>query len=513
MSSPASTDTPHAVVIGAGIAGLATGLRLQSAGIQVTVLERHPWLGGKMRTVDSGAGPVDAGPTVLTLRHVFDELFADAGARLEDHVTLIPQQTLARHVWPDGSALDLFNDAEKSLRAVETFAGRDAARQFERFCAKAKRLFEAFDAPMMQAAKPTLAGLSTHVMRQPRLIPDMAPLSSLAKSLSRDFDDPRLAQLFARYATYVGGLPQMSPAILSLIWQAEAAGVWVVKGGMHKLAHAIAALLRSKGAVLRTNAHVRQIEVRDNAARSVTLEDETVLPCDYVVYAGDPRALATGALGTQLEKIAPTTKRAARSLSARVHSFATTPQGLDLAHHNVLFDGDPKAEFASLARGEIPDAPTIYICAMDRGYDTPPPTLERFEIISNAPATQETRAPKELETWHHMILQKMARFGLTLTPTPTMDTITTPQMFATMFPASLGALYGQTPHGMLAAFQRPTARTPINGLYLAGGGTHPGAGVPMATLSARHAAEAIWNDLTSTSTWAPTATHGGMSTA
>ncbi|MEP3944494.1 1-hydroxycarotenoid 3,4-desaturase CrtD [Ascidiaceihabitans sp.] len=513
MPKPSHMLAPHAVVIGAGIAGLATALRLRAQGLDVTVVERHSWVGGKMRTVASDAGPIDAGPTVLTMRHVFDDLFQSAGTRLEDHVTLIPQPTLARHFWPDGSTLDLHSDPDKSSAAVHAFAGTEAAQQFEAFCAKAKRLYAAFDAPMMRSPKPTLANLTKHVLKHPSLIRDMAPLSSLAKSLARDFDDPRLAQLFARYATYVGGLPQMSPAILSLIWQAEAAGVWVVQGGMHKLAKAIAACFTSMGGTLRINCHTHSIETDNGSVTGIKLQSGERLSCDCAVFAGDPRALATGQLGPDVAHIAPQTKRLKRSLSARVHSFAATPRGPDLAHHNVFFDGDPKAEFQSLAQGRVPEHRTLYICAMDRGKGAAPPPLERFEIISNAPATHADTDPQELETWHQSTLQTMAGFGLTFSPTPHTNSITTPQMFDAMFPASLGALYGQTPHGMLAAFQRPTTQTPVNGLYLAGGGTHPGAGVPMATLSAQHAAEAIWNDLTSTSTSARTATPGGMSTA
>ena len=110
-------------------------------------------------------------------------------------------------------------------------------------------------------------------------------------------------------------------------------------------------------------------------------------------------------------------------------------------------------------------------------------------------------------------MTRMAQFGVSFSPTPDATTVTTPQTFAQMFPASQGALYGQSPHGLMAAFQRPTARTAIKGLYLCGGGTHPGAGVPMATLSARHLAAAISKDRISTSPSAQTAMHGGMSTA
>ena len=513
QTAPLLPDRPRAIVIGAGIAGLATALRLATSGMAVTLLERHGHAGGKIRTLPSAAGPVDAGPTVLTMRHVFDELFACAGAQLEDHVTLFRQTTLARHFWPDGSTLDLFDDAETSAEAISDFAGPASADEFRRFNARTARLFDAFDAPMMQAPAPRMADLVPHVLRQPSLIRDMAPLSSLRSVLARQFSDPRLAQLFGRYATYVGGAPHLSPAILSLIWQAEAAGVWVVGGGMHRLAQAIAGLAERHGVDIRLNTHVQEIRLTDGRATGVILENGTTLEAGAIVYAGDPRSLAVGSLGPALTGVAPQTARLPRSFSARVHSFAATPGGRPLQHHNVFFDADPDAEFHDLMAGRIPRTPTLYLCAEDRGQNTQPPQVERFEIIANAPATDTKTTPEDLDLWHHQIMQKMADMGVTFSPLPPVTAITTPRMFANLFPDTQGALYGQTPHGMTAALKRPTARTSVPGLWLAGGGTHPGAGVPMATLSARHAAEAISGDQTLTSLSGRMAMHGGTSTA
>lgn len=508
-----SPHQPSAIVIGAGIAGLAAALRLSSGGMAVTLLERHGHTGGKIRTVPSDAGPVDAGPTVLTMRQVFDDLFRCAGTRLEDHVTLIPQSILARHFWADGARLDLHADPDTSTAAIAEFAGDKAADEFRRFNARTKQLFQAFDAPMMQAATPKMAQLVTRVLSQPALIPAMAPFSTLAQMLQRQFSDQRLAQLFGRYATYVGGAPHLSPAILSLIWQAEAAGVWVVKGGMHKLTDALTQLAVQQGITLRTGTHVDQIVVRNGAAMGVYINGNERLDAQTILYAGDPRALATGSMGDDLKKVAPQTATLPRSFSARVHSFAATPAGPDLAHHNVFFADDPRSEFNDLMNDQMPRDPTLYLCAEDRGQKAVAPKLERFEIISNAPSTSTQNPPMDLETWHHQIMQRMAAFGVTMSPTPKATTITTPQHFAAMFPQSNGALYGQSPHGLTASLQRPTAQTPIKGLWLAGGGTHPGAGVPMATLSARHAAEAILRGQTSTSRSGQTAMRGGMSTA
>ena len=140
--------------------------------------------GGKMRTRSSVAGPVDIGPTVMTMRHVFEELFADAGTRLEDHVTLHADTILARHWWPDGSSLDLHADPGLSATAIRDFAGPKAEREFRRFSDKARRLFEAFDAPVMQEPAPKLGALTAHVMKTPALIPAMAPGLTLAQKVA-----------------------------------------------------------------------------------------------------------------------------------------------------------------------------------------------------------------------------------------------------------------------------------------------------------------------------------------
>ena len=131
-----NTSSPRVLVIGAGVGGLACAIDLAASGCAVTVLERAPVAGGKLRTVAVGGLQVDAGPTVLTMRWVFDELFAVAGRRLEDSVRLEASEVLARHAWPGGATLDLFADPARSADAVGALAGPDEAR---RFCAPAVR--------------------------------------------------------------------------------------------------------------------------------------------------------------------------------------------------------------------------------------------------------------------------------------------------------------------------------------------------------------------------------------
>ena len=508
------TKTQRVVVIGAGMGGLASAIRLAAAGARVTLIEAQAAPGGKMRTLPSPAGPVDAGPTVLTMRQVFDELFALAGTRLEDQVTLLPQAILARHWWPDGSRLDLTGDTDRDADAIAALSGPAEAARFRRFDRLARGLHAAFDAPVMQAPAPQPGAIVRTAMAQPGLWPALLPGRSLRGLLGRQFRDPRLAQLFARYATYVGGRPGHAPAVLALIWRAEAAGVWAVQGGMHKLALALADLARRLGVDLRLGTPVRRIIRQGGRVSAVQLADGSTIPCAACIHAGDPAALTAGLLGEGLGDTLPASATRPRSLSAWVWSFAAVPQGplaADLIHHNVIFPADSRQEFGPIGRGEMPETPTLYICAEDRAGPLPPSGPERFEIIVNAPAGRPDQ-PEDFARCHARTFSTLRKRGLWFSPEPGQQALTTPAMLDRLFPGSGGAIYGRSPEGTFAAFARPPARTRVPGLYLAGGGAHPGAGVPMAALSGKHAADAVMADLISASTSDRTVTPGGTLT-
>jgi 1-hydroxycarotenoid 3,4-desaturase len=354
---------------------------------------------------------------------------------------------------------------------------------------------------------------------RPALWPDLAPGATLAARLARGFRDPRLAQLFGRYATYVGGSPFRSPAVLGLIWHTEASGVWAVEGGMHALARALDALARRLGVETLYGVAAERILADGEGVTGVALSDGSTRRAAHVVHAGDPAALADGLLGQAAQGAVPRSATEPRSHSAWVWSFAARPSGVPLALHNVFFSDDPAREFGPIAAGRMPERPTLYVCAEDRAEGATPPSPgapERFEIIMNAPHAAHTAAeaaPQEFETCRRLTFETLGRMGLTFDRLPGPEGLTGPAQFARMFPGSQGAIYGPSPHGTMAAFRRPTARTRLPGLWIAGGGAHPGAGVPMAALSGMHAADAILACRPSIVRSARTATPGGTSMA
>mgnify|MGYP006273021883 FL=1 len=510
--------TERAVVIGAGIGGLSAAASLAAKGLDVTVVERHAAPGGKMREVVAGGAALDAGPTVFTMRWVFEELFAEAGADFGRAVTLLPVERLARHGWTDGAAFDLYADPERADAAVGAFAGAAEAKRFAAFRARVREIYETLEQPYIASQKPTTASLIGRVgLGRIGALWRTTPFQTMAKALATSLENEKLRQLFGRYATYCGSSPYSAPATLMLVAHVELAGVWLVEGGMHRLARAVETLGRDKGATYRYGAHVDEIVVENGRAAGVRLADGETLPADIVVCNGDVGALAAGLLGATAKKAVPAYPRAERSISAMVWSAKAETRGFPLIRHSVFFNaGEYASEFDAIFRQRrTPDAPTVYICAQDRG-DDPAEGLgpERLHIHVNAPADGDLDRPdeKEIAKCRSASFDLLSRCGLEVDLTPEATVLTTPREFEALFPGTGGALFGRVTHGPFGAFGRPAARTAIPGLYVAGGSAHPGAGVPMAAMSGRLAAAQALSDFASTRAASRAAISGGTAT-
>lgn len=504
------------VIVGAGIAGLVSAFALAARGLDVTVLERGAAPGGKMRQVAIGPSLIDSGPTVFTMRWVFEELFAAAGKNFADHVRLRSLDILARHAWNERARLDLFADEERTLDAIGDFAGAAEANGYRAFCRDTQRIYDILEKPFLRTSQPSISGLiGADGLRGLLRLPQIKPFSSMWSALGRYFADPRLQQLFGRYATYCGSSPYLAPATLMLVAHVEREGVWSIDGGMHALAKALADGARSFGATIRCGQEVSEILIAGGRATGVKLTSDERIAADAVIVNADVGAVADGLFGIPARRGAAAIPCRARSLSAMTWSAVAKTNGFPLHRHNVFFSTDYAAEFEAIfARGALPNEPTVYVCAQDRDdSDDTPSGPERLFVLVNAPANGDRHSydAAEVEQCAQQTFGMLERRGLQVQWQASKIQATTPADFNRMFPATGGALYGRSSHGWTASFQRPGARTKIPGLYLAGGSTHPGPGVPMAALAGRSAAASLMADLTSPKPFRQTVMRGGMS--
>jgi 1-hydroxycarotenoid 3,4-desaturase len=464
------------VIIGAGVGGLSAAITLAAKGEKVVVLEAQTGAGGKLLPVNIGNAQFDSGPTVLTMAWVFDELFGLAGQSLLDHLKLLPLPTLARHYWSGGATIDLFADQNETIDAIGTFAGSCEAEGYRAFAAASKRIHHSLMKPFLKSQRPTPWSLAASMPLSEML--GINPFETYWHALSRYFKDPRLQQLFGRYATYCGSSPFHAPATLMLVADVEASGVWRVEGGMAEIAKALENCARKLGVEFHFNCKAQIVEKNGACVSAVIDQNGTRHACSVVIVNADSAALPAGFFGEDVKHAAPTRAQKDQSLSAITWCAETKEQGVALEHHTVFFSDNYKKEFAELAHGLAQD-PTVYLCDQGQG---------RKLMLINAPADAKD-APQNIDD---ILLSRLRKSGLNLT----MQSVfrRSPKDFTALYPASSGAIYGRAAHGWLSTFQRPQARTKIHGLYLAGGTVHPGPGVPMAALSGMRAAEVIWQD-------------------
>ena len=362
-------------------------------------------------------------------------------------------------------------------------------------------MYETVEQPFIRSQRPGLAD----ALRQtrtlgPRALTRIDALRTLWKSLEGTFGDPRLRQLFGRYATYCGSSPFEAPATLGLIAHVEQLGVHRVSGGMRALGEALGLLARELGVEFRLASQVERIVVTAGRARGVVLEGGASVASDAIVFNGDVSALSSGLLGADVAGAVKPISPDRRSLSAVTWAMVARVNRFPLAHHNVFFSSDYAREFRALLREHRgADEPTVYVCAQDRGDLAADPPEERLLLVVNAPPTGADAAAwtdEEIRRWERATFSTLNRCGLSLTPRAT--EIATPADFHRRHPATGGALYGARSQGAFSSLARPGARSKVAGLYLAGGSVHPGPGVPMAALSGRLAARRVLEDLAST---------------
>ncbi len=459
---------PRAAVVGGGLGGLTAAGLLARGGCEVTLFEAEPVLGGKAQQRRAGDVVLDAGPTLLTLPHVVRETFVALGAA-ECCPPFVELETQAEYRWRDGKRFVAHRDLEASMASAAAIAPAEGPA-LHRFYGAAAALYRAAGEPYLEAPFEGILGFLGRVAR--RGLPAVAAglrMGTLDQLAAAHFATPHLRQFVGRFATYTGASPFAVSAAYALIPHLERAyGTHHVRGGVGALVPALAAVLRRLGVRIVTGVRAAWA-ARGREFLVGSPGDEAVF--DVVVVNADP-------LGER--------PHGPLALSGYVLLLEVGDR-LALPHHLVAFSDDYRREFAELFAGEPADDPTLYLChpsASDPSM-APPGRSGLFAMV-NAPALRPGRAdpsPRLRETI-------LARLGEVLPGIAGRTTILgerTPADFARQG-APGGSLYGFLPHGRFGPFRRPRIRGAVPGLFHAGGGTHPGGGVPMVMLSGRFAA-------------------------
>ncbi|MHB9879758.1 phytoene desaturase [Pacificimonas sp. ICDLI1SI03] len=486
-------------IIGAGFGGLALAIRLQSAGHQVTLIERRDKPGGRAYAWEKEGYTFDAGPTVVTDPACLAELFSLTDRNIADYVDMVPVQPFYRLYWEDGRTFDYTNDDEKLFaQLAERGAGEVAG--YREFMAYAENVYregyqklghEAFlDFRSMISAAPALMKYEAY--------------RSVYAIVSRYIKDEQLRQAFSFHTLLVGGNPFKTSAIYALIHALEKRdGVWFPKGGTHALVRGLEKLFTDLGGETILSTAVAELETEGDRISAVVTDDGTRRRFDAVASNGDIvhtyDALLRG--HPRGKQAATALKRKSFSPSLFVLYFGVKREYADVPHHNILFGNRYKELLSEIyGRSELPDDFSLYLhhpTATDPSLS--PPGRSTFYVLAPVPHMGRYKGDWDAvaETYGDRLLAYLEEHLLPgLRENIEVRHHFTPKDFSSELNAHLGSAFSLEPVLWQSAYFRVHNRDDVvRNLYFAGAGTHPGAGIPGVVGSAKATAKLMLKDL------------------
>ncbi len=487
-----------AIVIGAGVAGLATAIRLAVQGIEVLVFEKNPYPGGKLAHFVNNGFSFDAGPSLFTQPENIVELFNLANEPIDSFFQFDKVPVTCKYFFENGTVINAYGDPDQFADEMQIKTGEDRGKVLS-YLERSKEVYDnigkvfldyslhkrrkVLQAPLFNAIKAT----------RPQYI-----LNNLNQLNTNHFSRPESVQLFNRFATYNGSNPFKAPGMLSLIPHLELnLGTYYPRGGMKSITDALYRLAVKKGVRFYFDQPVQRIINVDGQARGIVVNDANYYS-DVVVSNIDVYYTYKYLLKEEMK--ARRLLKQERSSSAVIFYWGINKSFPELHLHNIFFSRDYKNEFDQIFTSKtISDDPTIYInitSKMESGHA--PAGKENWFVMVNAPSNEKQDWAGLKQKCRQAVIRKMNRMlSADLEPLIEIEETLDPVKIEQQTGSFQGALYGTSSNSRLAAFIRhPNFSPAIKGLFFAGGTVHPGGGIPLCLKSARLVSELLKDEST-----------------
>lgn len=484
---------PRAIVIGAGIAGIATAIRLQRKGYEVTVYEANAYTGGKLHAFESKGYRFDAGPSLFTMPQYVEALFDLCEEDILPHFTYKKKDTVCHYFWEDGqrfvaraSKEDFIEEAAKAFDENPKAIARYLNRNAEKYAITHHVFLE-------KSLHKAATYLNWDTFKSFLQMPKLHISKSLHKLNKQTFKSEKLVQLFDRYATYNGSDPYKTPGIMSIIPHLEMHfGTFFPTDGMHAISQSLTQLAERQGVQFELNSKVQRIEVSQGKATGIEVngrrEQADVVVSNMDIFSSYKHLLKG-------QKQPEKTLQQERSSSALIFYWGIKKQFPELDLHNIFFSDNYREEFRQLfdEKGLYQD-PTVYVHISSKDKpDDAPPGCENWFVLINTPGNfgQDWEQLKREARAH--ILAKLERIlGQNIEELIETEDVLEPITIESKTSSHRGSLYGASSNSQFAAFLRhPNFSSRIENLYFCGGSVHPGGGIPLCLLSAQITSEMV----------------------
>ena len=484
-----------AIIIGSGIGGIATALRLRSMNYNVTVFENNNYPGGKLASFDLGPYRFDAGPSLLTMPHFIDELFVLFNENPRDYFNYKKKDISCKYFWDDGTKLNAYSEKSKFINEINKVLGVNEST-VSTYLLNAKRKYDLTKSMFLEQS---LHKLKTYLSKD--LLIGLCNVFSfqINKTLNQvnelELKEPHLVQLFNRFATYNGSSPYKTPGMMTLVQHLEQEyGTYVSDKGMNNITKSLYDLALRQGIDFKFNSFVSQILVSGKRAIGVSVGEESY-SSDIVVSNMDIVPTYRNLLKNhyQPEK----TLSQERSSSALIFYWGINKEFKNLDLHNIFFSNDYKKEFQSIfEKKTIFSDPTVYINITSKDVKgDAPDNCENWFVMINSPNDSGQDWDNMIDEVKSNILKKINRLlNIDLEDYIEYEKVYTPKTIESNTQSYMGSLYGSSSNNLMSAFLRhPNFSNKILNLYFCGGSVHPGGGIPLCLLSAKIVSQLIKN--------------------